>query len=66
MVDVQTSEVDAKLVPLNVRPRNFVCRWIVKRCTAFDHISFAKNQKYEHGGKLKAEIHFLCGQLMNR
>jgi hypothetical protein len=44
MVDVQTSEMDAKLPPVNVEPRNFVYR------TSEDELLvkpfFAKEQKY--------------------
>jgi hypothetical protein len=58
-MDIQTSEVDAKLSPVNVGPWNFACWQIFKGWTTFNKIDFVKNQKYEHGGWLEVKNHIL-------
>jgi hypothetical protein len=62
MADFQTSEVDAKLAPVNMGPWNFVYWYILKGWTTFNETIFVKNKKYEHGGRLNVKIHSLfCG-----
>jgi hypothetical protein len=62
----QTSEVDAKLAPVNVGPWHFVC-WQIFKWTTFNKTTFAKNQKYKHCRKLKVKIQILLWrQLMNK
>jgi hypothetical protein len=56
MADVQTFEVDANLAPVNVGPWNFVFCYIFRGLTTFNKTTFAKNEKYEHGGWLKFKI----------
>jgi hypothetical protein len=65
--DIQISEVDAKLAPVNVWPWTFVFWEIVRGGTTFSKAIFAKNEKYEHGGQLNFKINIVLGrQLMNR
>jgi hypothetical protein len=57
-----TSEVGAKLAPVNMGPWCFVCWQIFTRWTTFNKTVFVKNQKYESGNWLKVKIHILfCG-----
>jgi hypothetical protein len=56
MADVETSEVGAKLAPTNVK----FCMLIDLQL--FNKVTFARNQKYEHGSRLKVKIHTsFCG-----
>jgi hypothetical protein len=59
MADVQTSEVNAKLAPVTVGPWNVVFWQIFRGWTTFNKTTFAKVQKYEHGGQLIVKIHIL-------
>jgi hypothetical protein len=62
MADVQTSEVDAKLAPVNVGPLNFVYDRSSKDEQLLIRPFFVKNKKYEHGGRLNIKIRSLfCG-----
>jgi len=55
--DFQTSEVNAKLAPVNMGPWNSVrCLNLIK-WTTFKKTTFARSQKYEYDGRLKFRIH---------
>jgi hypothetical protein len=59
MVEFWTTEVDEKLAQVNVEPYNFL-RWqTFWGWTTFNNTTFARIQKYEHGGRLDAKIHVL-------
>jgi len=45
MADVQTSEVDAKILTMKVGPWNLVCWQTLKWWRRFNNISFVKNTK---------------------
>jgi hypothetical protein len=58
MAGVQTSELNAKLAPLNVLPWNFA----TDRSSEDDNFNktiFAKSEKYERGGRLIFKINIL-------
>jgi hypothetical protein len=57
--DFQTTAVNARLAPINVRPLNFVCRQFIRSWTTFNKTTSAWNQKYEHGGLLKVKMNIL-------
>jgi hypothetical protein len=58
MVDVQTSEMDAKLAPVNVGPWNYVCWHIFKGWPTFYEAIFVKNRKYNVEGSWKLKFIF--------
>jgi hypothetical protein len=59
-IDVQTSEVNAKLSPSCTGQWHFVCRQNFKWWTTFNKTTFAKkNQEYECAGRLKVKTHIL-------
>jgi hypothetical protein len=58
--DFQTFYVYVKLALFNMGLWNFVCRQIFKWWTASNETTFAKDEKYEHGGWFNVKIHILC------
>jgi hypothetical protein len=56
MTDFQTSEVDAKLAPINLGPCNSVCWQVFEGWTRFIQSIFVENQEYESGGRLNVNI----------
>jgi hypothetical protein len=58
MVEFWTTEVDAKLAQVNVEPYNFL-RWqTFWGWTTFNKTTFARIQKYEHGGRWMPKFMF--------
>jgi hypothetical protein len=55
---VQTSEVDSKIAPVTVGQRNSNCDVSFKN-KLLTMISFCGKKRYEHGGRVKVEIHIL-------
>lgn len=57
IVDVQTSEADSELAPVNLGPLNFVCR----RASQNEHLTvyfFLKTKNTKQGGRLKCWLIF--------
>jgi hypothetical protein len=62
MADVQTSEVDSKLAPVNVGHEILYTDRSSKDEQLLIRPFLPKNKKYEHGGRLNVKIHSLfCG-----
>jgi hypothetical protein len=59
VLDVQTSEMDGKLAPVDMGQLNFLCRQIFKRRTTFNENFFVKNRTCERGGRFKVKIYVL-------
>jgi hypothetical protein len=62
MADVRTSEMDAKLSPVNVGSWNCVCWQYFKGYATYNRNSFVINEKYEHGGGWKLKFTFYYKQ----
>jgi hypothetical protein len=60
MADIQTSEVEARLAPVKVGPLNFVSWNSFRGWEISNEITFAKDQKYEHGGQLNVQKLTFC------
>jgi hypothetical protein len=61
MGHIQTSEMNAKFLPVNVEPWNFVYWYIFKGKTTFNETISVKTIKYECGVRLKVKIIFFLG-----
>jgi hypothetical protein len=59
MMDVQTSEVDAELEPVNLRSCCLFLWQLLKGWTTFSQTISMKDKKYEGGGRMKVKINIL-------
>jgi hypothetical protein len=59
MADVETSEVDEKIAPLNMGTCNFVYWQIFTGRTPFSKTGFLMKQKHESGARLKLKMYIL-------